>query len=310
MKIFVKNDAAYLEWAAANPAGYVVNTDGRHGTSYAVLHRATCGQISGAARANYTTGQYIKVCATGLAELNGWASAETTDGLNPCGLCRPNRAVADTTPEEQAQDAGHGFEYWIRGYQNFYEPMILAHFRDLGHEATKEASSIERTDLDVAAANLKNGLRQCNLNAGERQKCIEHFESRKRIQTDGIVCKTDSGVTRTYYSLECKSWGGFCSAADTISYFMGPGGWFMLVKSIRGKSIAGSILVVGGKRPDNHDALVSDLKRRYLTKVEVYYQEEIFARPGPNLRTAMRDQMARLDRCVANIRKDLNSRVS
>lgn len=64
------DDAAYLAWLAANPDGYVINTEpSAHG--YARLHRATCGTIR--YRPPFVGPSYIKICATSLREADEWA---------------------------------------------------------------------------------------------------------------------------------------------------------------------------------------------------------------------------------------------
>ncbi len=302
MKLFVRDDEGYLAWVVANPAGYVLNTTGKPSSDYLVLHRATCGQIKSPKRTNYTTGPYIKVCSPDVRELEDWARGETGGSLSPCGLCKPEYPV-ETSGISDADV--RGFEYWIRGYQNFYEPIILAHFRDLGYEASKTGSTIEKNDLKSAAEKLEDGTRKCELDPEEKVDCVKHFRKRSRIQTDGLLHRKDEAGNEVVYSVECKSWGGFCSASDTLKYFMGPGGWFMLVDSIRGKRITGSVLVVGGERPSDHDDLVDRLRTTYGTNVEIHYLREMLANPGLQMRAEIGNQLARLDKCVGNIKKDL-----
>ena len=298
MRLFVNDDRGYLDWVSANPSGYVLNSYAHPSTDYLMLHKATCGSITSAARLNYTSGGYVKVCAPDIGPLEAWASEETGGRLSPCGLCKPEYfAIRDADI--------HGFEYWVRGYQNFYEPIILAHFRDQGWQATKENSTIEKGDLKCAAEKLAQGERKCTLSEDEKQDCIKLFRTRTRIQTDGILRKKDKEGRNVAYSVECKSWGGFCSAGDTLKYFLGAGGWFMLVDRIRGSDISGSVLVVGGSRPDDHDQLVAEIAEKYARTVEVYYLHDIFANPGPEMKKEINRQLARLDRCVENIKKDL-----
>jgi hypothetical protein len=54
-----------------------------------MLHRAACGTINSSRRENWTTGAYMKVCASNLDELRGWAADEIGGSLRSCGLCKP-----------------------------------------------------------------------------------------------------------------------------------------------------------------------------------------------------------------------------
>jgi hypothetical protein len=83
---FVDDDASYLEWLAEHPAGYVINTGRSPSAAYLVLHRASCGTISGVpARGSTFTGDYSKV-AGGREELEAFAG-ELDGQARPCGLC-------------------------------------------------------------------------------------------------------------------------------------------------------------------------------------------------------------------------------
>jgi len=313
MDIFVDKEEPYLAWVSSNPDGYVLNCHRSPDASYLMLHQATCGQIRSPKRTNYTTGQYMKACALYAEELRAWALQETGGALQHCGLCRPSPGKAapseqtGTGKRELRREDVRGFECWIRGYQNFYEPIVLAYFRDLRFQAHKPGSTIERADLLVAAQRLEDGSRKCELKAAEKQRCIEHFRKRTRIQTDGILEMRAEDGDVSVYSVECKSWGGFCSPAGTLEYFRDAGGWFMLVDSIRGKKITGSVLVIGGRRTDNpkHDDWVSQLSGKFQTEVQIHYLRDIFARPRQETKDAIADQLARLDLCVESIKKDL-----
>jgi hypothetical protein len=69
------DDEAYLHWVAANPDGYVINTNRGINSGYMVLHRACCNDISAAAKYEfgaYTQRQYAKVCAESRDQLREW----------------------------------------------------------------------------------------------------------------------------------------------------------------------------------------------------------------------------------------------
>jgi hypothetical protein len=88
--IFTDNDAGYLAWLDANPAGFVVNTLRTPSLGNLILHRATCGTITGTpARGDQWTGEWIKVCSQELVALNDWAKREVGGELRPCRRCRP-----------------------------------------------------------------------------------------------------------------------------------------------------------------------------------------------------------------------------
>ncbi len=306
MKVFVRDDAGYLDWVKANPDGFVLNTCERQESGYLVLHKASCGTIHSSKRANFTTGLYVKLCALDPTDLSNWARAEGRPQPSPCQLCRPD--PGSTVVTDDPANRLNGFENWIRGYQNFYEPMVLAHFQDLGFEASKMGSAIEKHDLRAVADKIESGQRKCGLESEVKQEFIRILRKRTRILTDGLIRRPGPDGKDAWYSLECKSWGGFCSSADTLRHFMGPGGLFMLVDEIHGKPIAGSVLVIGGTRPPDHDALIGELKRLYCTDVEAHYFDEIFRGPGLKARAAIRERLNDLDICVKSIRQSLAGR--
>jgi hypothetical protein len=87
---FTDNDAGYLAWLSTNPAGFVINTLRTPSVDNLILHRATCGTITGTpARGDQWTGQWVKVCSQELAALDDWARREVGGDLRPCGRCRP-----------------------------------------------------------------------------------------------------------------------------------------------------------------------------------------------------------------------------
>jgi hypothetical protein len=86
MRRFVDQDAAYLDWLAEHPDGFVINTGRKPSAAYLMLHRANCGTISGTpARGSTFTGDYVKVCGS-QEELDAYAH-ELAGVAKPCGLC-------------------------------------------------------------------------------------------------------------------------------------------------------------------------------------------------------------------------------
>ena len=71
MPRFQNDDAGYLRWLAANPAGYVLNL-ARDGS--ATLHRASCHSIGPANTSNtYTSRGQEKAAGTSVADLEAYA---------------------------------------------------------------------------------------------------------------------------------------------------------------------------------------------------------------------------------------------
>lgn len=94
--VFDSDDSVYLEWLAAHPTGFVLNTRRRGDPDYIVLHRATCRTIGHptalASPGGFTERSYIKLCAESVDELRRWVRATgRPDGSfsNVCGFCQP-----------------------------------------------------------------------------------------------------------------------------------------------------------------------------------------------------------------------------
>jgi hypothetical protein len=62
MRTFEDDDTGYLTWVESHQHGFVVNSYRRPDPRYLILHRATCGTITGrpARRERWTTGDFIK----------------------------------------------------------------------------------------------------------------------------------------------------------------------------------------------------------------------------------------------------------
>jgi hypothetical protein len=89
---FSDDDEGYLAWVSAHPEGFVLNIRCKADPSYVVLHRASCGSISGKqARGAFTHRNYRKVCADSIVALRVAAQREGRgDGSfsRECGLPR------------------------------------------------------------------------------------------------------------------------------------------------------------------------------------------------------------------------------
>ena len=92
MQIFEGDDDGYLAWVERNQRGFVANTFRKPDPRYLMLHRATCGTITGkpARGERWTTGLFSKACAETRAELGQWARQIAGGEPHPCGLCRPD----------------------------------------------------------------------------------------------------------------------------------------------------------------------------------------------------------------------------
>jgi hypothetical protein len=92
---FRDDDPGYLAWIAEHPGGFVINIRRGHNPSDARLHLASCGWISGEnSRRGPWTGQFVKVCADELAELEQWATDNVGGPITRCRTCRPGRDTA------------------------------------------------------------------------------------------------------------------------------------------------------------------------------------------------------------------------
>jgi hypothetical protein len=88
---FEDDDTGYLAWVEIHPRGFVVNSFRKPVPSYLVLHRATCGTITGApARGKSWTREPIKVCSETRSDLDMWARDSAGGPLQSCGLCKPD----------------------------------------------------------------------------------------------------------------------------------------------------------------------------------------------------------------------------
>ena len=88
---FDNDDAAYLEWLARNPDGYVVNVRETLSPDYVVLHRATCPTISRPQEPGaYTERSYRKLCGRTLADVAEapiWCGRIKGSFTTRCAIC-------------------------------------------------------------------------------------------------------------------------------------------------------------------------------------------------------------------------------
>jgi hypothetical protein len=67
---FEANDAGYLMWVNDHSDGFDVNTERPPSQRCLMLHRAACSQISRATQQGGWTRDYMKICASSIAELD------------------------------------------------------------------------------------------------------------------------------------------------------------------------------------------------------------------------------------------------
>lgn len=85
---FENREADYLRWVHAHPDGYVANVDVQ-GTraKYPMVHRAAHKLLWASLDGGYTTGDYIKVCASDFQALEQWCTKAYGRSLSRCGVC-------------------------------------------------------------------------------------------------------------------------------------------------------------------------------------------------------------------------------
>lgn len=88
-RLFRGDDAGYLAWLSAHPDGYVINIVRGYSPADARLHRVRCRHINGRSRGVWTEGQYVKICADRLSDLDQWAAAAVGEPIEPCRSCNP-----------------------------------------------------------------------------------------------------------------------------------------------------------------------------------------------------------------------------
>jgi hypothetical protein len=97
---FRDDDDGYRSWVSANPGGFVTNIQRRLTASDARVHSAACRTITGNPPRGATwTGEYIKVCAVELSELDSWATDHVGNTITRCRTCQPDpRALRRPRP--------------------------------------------------------------------------------------------------------------------------------------------------------------------------------------------------------------------
>lgn len=167
---FRDDDAGYLAWLSTHPDGYVINIARSHSKNAGRVHRVGCWTISGQSPRGdaWTGGQYVKVCAEHLAELEQWAIDQVGEPIRPCGTCHPvGRAVrpistkrtelADATPVPEGRCEVHGpvpgmavVEAWADGQIQFEDLPVWQ--KQLRTEIRTRCRQLEPSDRQVLHA--------------------------------------------------------------------------------------------------------------------------------------------------------------
>jgi len=90
--VFRGDDAGYVSWLEAHPAGFLVNIHKSYNLESARLHHASCYTLRN--QRGTLTDPYIKVCADQLAELEAWAMTAVRAAIQSCGSCRARPRAA------------------------------------------------------------------------------------------------------------------------------------------------------------------------------------------------------------------------
>lgn len=92
---FDHDEDAYIAWVTRHPEGFVANMDrARRVPQYPMIHRATHGAVSSPRIGNFTTGDYVKVCALDLQALQDDLMKQYGRKATLCAICmggRPHR---------------------------------------------------------------------------------------------------------------------------------------------------------------------------------------------------------------------------
>lgn len=203
----------------------------------------------------------------------------------------------DFTPDQI-----NAFRYWIQGYPNFYEPIVEEYFKVSGYRVLRRPALVQKRDIQRVLDALFDGYKR--LGAELDAVTIRRFlEKRSRLQPDFLL-----EYQGARYLAELKSWGGSRSgkfdlataqAEFIVKYERGA---FLLVDQLEGAPIAGKVLVVSA-RSEDHEQVLSLLRRAYQTQVELLYLDELFT--TPQLQGCIERQLRYLDAAIAELKQAL-----
>ena len=86
--LFDNDEAGYLAWVQSNPGGFVANVD-RAGRvpQYPMIHRARHAVASSPRIGNFTTRDYVNVCAGALEALEADLCSRYARPVTRCRVC-------------------------------------------------------------------------------------------------------------------------------------------------------------------------------------------------------------------------------
>lgn len=203
---------------------------------------------------------------------------------------------------EFTPDQIRAFRYWIQGYANFYEPIVLEYFRLNGYRVLRRPAQVKRADIQAIVDALFDGRRRLGPEV-DKKTVLTHLRSRKRLQPDCLLEREGH-----LYLAEFKSWGGFGSGVFDLAtlqseFIRQPArAAFLLVDQLEGRPIAGKFLVVSA-RSSEHERVLALLRDAYQTDVELLYLDEILR--TPQLAGIIARQLCFLDAAVAELRQAL-----
>lgn len=91
------SESEYFAWRLRHPTGFVVNIDKKHSMpQYPKVHRVSDKQLSAEVGKNFTTGDYYKLCAIELKDLEQYCRANFTRPLTYCAICKPGDSGRET----------------------------------------------------------------------------------------------------------------------------------------------------------------------------------------------------------------------
>ena len=87
-ELFDNDETGYLQWAAINPRGFIINSDrDERSPEYPMAHRATHRALTSEKRENYTMGRFFKVCSNDISDLEQWSRRVRNKSLTRCAIC-------------------------------------------------------------------------------------------------------------------------------------------------------------------------------------------------------------------------------
>jgi hypothetical protein len=193
------------------------------------------------------------------------------------------------------------FRYWIQGFHNFYEPLVVRYFEVRGYTVTRPAT-IRKPELERLAQDLFDGRRSVGREVPVG-RVIELLRGRRHLRADALLEGPDGA-----WLLECKSWGGsglsFNEEFAVTTFVKDPrNAAFLLLERACGKLLAGKILVLA---PSPAGIVARALEGAFNTTIRVSSLDEVLQ--DPQVRPALQERLAFLDAAVGQLKESLLER--